>query len=232
MARSSSVCRHKPSHAASIASSKVKGEAAATEAVEGVLLQNGSGRQLGQHAPQPSVGSNLLRRFIQILAIVEARLLLRVHQNFVSVSDLFEFLLSRRLLLGVGLLVGVVHQRQLAVRFLDLLLGCRFVYAEDLVVVLPLAHLQQLGSVAVALVCLVIVAFRVFGALVSTNSIVELLQLHVRFADGAVCPSDRLFAAVLLAEACNITTLHRMVEAAGGGDAVEWGHHLPLRCSA
>ena len=83
-----------------------------------------------------------------------------------------------------------------------------------------------------ALVCFVVVAFGVFAALVSTNSILELLQLHVRFADGAVRPGDRLFAAVLLAEACNITTLHRMVEAAGGGDAVEWGHHLSLRCSA
>ena len=64
-----------------------------------------------------------MRRFIQILAIVEARLLLWVHQYFVSVSHLFQLLLSRRFLLGVGLLVGVVHQRQLAVRLLDLLLG-------------------------------------------------------------------------------------------------------------
>ena len=79
-----------------------------------------------------------------------------------------------------------------------------------------------------ALVCFVVVAFGVFAALVSTNSILELLQLHVRFADGAVRPSDRLFAAVLLAEACKIANV-TIVEMAA---AVEGGRDLPLRCSA
>jgi hypothetical protein len=74
----------------------------------------------------------------------------------------------------------------------------------------------------------VVVAFGVFAALVSTNSILELLQLHMRFADGAVRPSDRLFAAVLLAEACKIANV-TIVEMAA---AVEGGGDLPLRCSA
>jgi hypothetical protein len=50
----------------------------------------------------------------------------------------------------------------------------------------------------------------------------------VRFADGAVRPGDRLFAAVLLAEACKIANV-TIVEMAA---AVEWGRDLPLRCNA
>ena len=58
--------------------------------------------------------------------------LVRVHEHGVGLGRFLEVVLGR---LVAGIAVGVVLQRQLAVRALDLLIGRRTRHAQDLVIV-------------------------------------------------------------------------------------------------
>jgi hypothetical protein len=83
-----------------------------------------------------------------VAELVVARALLRVGEDLVRLGDLLERLLG---LLVAGVAVGVVLERELAVRLLDVVLGGALRQTEHVVVVALLRHesgprLQALGS--------------------------------------------------------------------------------------
>lgn len=76
-----------------------------------------------------------LARIDQVLAAIVPRPLLAVAQRLVRLADLLE---PFRRLFAIGVLVRVVDDGELAVRFLNLVVPSVFVDGEDLVVVFPL----------------------------------------------------------------------------------------------